>query len=141
MGGDSGWVIISPSIQRRAANRVVREECRPVLSLERSGASKSGLGTHQERPRWIPADGQEESRLGPPRPGQGPRIVTERDSEVLPTEGAAGPKGGIQVDCSWEHRRRHSALRLLIRLSFDEGMLGSYRSNFLSRKSLTASQK
>jgi hypothetical protein len=66
--------------------------------------------------------------------------VTERDFEVLPTEGAAGSKGGIQVDCSWEHRRRSSALRLLIQLFLDEGVLGSYRSNFLSRKSLTASQ-
>jgi hypothetical protein len=27
-----------------------------------------------------------------------PRIATERNFEVLPTEGAAGPKGGIQVD-------------------------------------------
>jgi hypothetical protein len=44
------------------------------------------------------------------------------------------------VDCSWGHRRRASALRLLIQLFLDEGVLRSYQSNFLSRKSLTASQ-
>jgi hypothetical protein len=71
----------------------------------------------------------------------GPRFATERDFKFLPTEGAAGPKGGIQVDCSWGHRRRASALRLLTQLFLDEGVYGSYRSNFLSRKSLTASQE
>ncbi len=30
---DSGWIIISPSIQRRAAGRAAGEECRPALSL------------------------------------------------------------------------------------------------------------
>ncbi len=45
------------------------------------------------------------------------------------------------MDCSWEHRRRSSAPRLLIRPALDEGVFGSCRSNFLSRESLTASQK
>jgi hypothetical protein len=71
----------------------------------------------------------------------GTRIANKQGGRVLPTEGAPGPKGGIQVDCSWEHRMRSSAPRLLVRPSLDEGWLGSSRSNFLSRESLTASQK
>ncbi len=66
-------------------------------------------------------------------------LTEDRDRAGL--RGSAGPKGGLQVDCSWEHRRRSSASRLLIRPSLDEGVLGSYRSNFFSRESLTASQK
>ncbi len=55
----------------------------------------------------------------------GTRIATEQGGQVLPTEGATGPKGGIQVDCSWEHRRRSSAPRLLSWPSLDEGALVS----------------
>jgi hypothetical protein len=62
------------------------------------------------------------------------------DFEVPPTEGAAGPKGGIQVDCSWGHRSGASALRLLTQLFLDEGVFGPYRSHFLSRKSLIAAK-
>ena len=67
-------------------------------------------------------------------------IAIERDFEVLPTGGAAGPEDGIQVDCSWGHRRRASALRLLTQLFLDGGVFGPYRSHFLSRKSLTAAK-
>jgi hypothetical protein len=61
-----GWIIISPSAQRRAASGAAGEECRPALSLTgkasprelcrwrtRSGAFRSGPGTHRERPKWI----------------------------------------------------------------------------------------
>ncbi len=56
---DSGRIIISPSAQRRAASRAAGKECRSALSLTgkaaprelcrwrtRSGAFRSGLGTH-----------------------------------------------------------------------------------------------
>jgi hypothetical protein len=71
----------------------------------------------------------------------GPRIATKQGVQLLPTEGATGTRDGIQGDCLWEHRRRSSAPRLLTRLSLDEGVLGSSRSYFLSRESLTASQR
>jgi hypothetical protein len=51
--------------------------------------------------------------------------VTDQGGRVLPTKGAMGPKGVIQVDCSWEHRRRSSAPRLLIWPSLNKGVLGS----------------
>jgi hypothetical protein len=71
-------------------------------------------------------------------------LTEDRDRAGLrgsANRGSRGPKGGIQVDCSWGHRRRASALRLLTQLFLDEGVYGSYRSHFLSRKSLTASQE
>jgi len=49
----------------------------------------------------------------------GTRTATEQGGRVLPTKGATDPKGGIQEDCSWEHRRRSLAPRLLIRPSLD----------------------
>ncbi len=58
-------------------SRAAGKECRPALSLTgeaaprelcgwrtRSGAFRSGPGTHRERPRWILVDGQKESRPG-----------------------------------------------------------------------------
>ena len=44
------------------------------------------------------------------------------------------------MDCSWGHRRRTSALRLLTQLFLDGGVFGPYRSHFLSKKSLIAAK-
>jgi hypothetical protein len=67
-------------------------------------------------------DGGDESDL---------QTATERGVQLLLTEGTAGPRDGIQVDCSWEHRGNRdtesrnsegvnlSALRLLTRPSPD----------------------
>ncbi len=119
---DSGRRAATP-VARCAALRVM-----PVASAARETVQPAGASEGEAARR----------RSGGGRPQQQKRAA-ERDIEVLPTEGAR-PKGGIQVDCSWGHRRRASALRLLIQLFLDEGVLGSYRSNFLSRKSLKASQ-
>jgi hypothetical protein len=85
---DSGWTIISPSTQRRAGSRAAGKEYRSALLLSRkaairelcrwrmrSGAFRSGPGTHRKRPKWIPADGREESRLGTQRPGQASQLT------------------------------------------------------------------
>jgi hypothetical protein len=71
---------------------------------------------HQLRPRRVRAEVKETRAISVTR------IATEQGGRVLPTEGAMGPKGGIQVDCSWEHRRRSTAPRLLIWPSLDKGV-------------------
>ncbi len=144
-------------LSRRAAQRcpgrggcpqAVNERARPrggqpSVRVARQGCASSSVGgkrparlprgcraglrrtQHRLRPRKARTEMKETRAIS------GTRIATEQGGRVLPTEGATGPKGGIQVDCSWEHRRRSSALRVL----------GSSRFNFVSRESLTASQK
>ena len=45
----------------------------------------------------------------------GPRIATEQGIQVLLTGEATGPKDGIQVDCSWEHRGRRDTRTRTVR--------------------------
>jgi hypothetical protein len=66
----------------------------------------------------------------------GPRISTEQGIQVLLTEGATGPRDGIQVDCSWEHRGRSSssAPRLLTRPSLDRGSVENVSMEFIIQR-------